>query len=51
MDTRFWGPDGWLLLHSIAQNYPSNPTKEDKYTYKHFFNSLKHVLPCIYCRR
>ena len=51
MDTRFWGPDGWLLLHSIAQNYPNNPTKDDKETYSYFFNSLKYVLPCIYCRR
>lgn len=51
MDTRFWGPDGWLLLHSIAENYPNNPSKEDKLNYKFFFNSLQFVLPCIYCRR
>lgn len=51
MDTRFWGPDGWKLLHSVVENYPSRPTKVEKDTYKIFINSLKYVLPCIYCRR
>ena len=51
MDTRFWGPDGWKLLHSVVERYPSRPTATDKETYKIFMNSLKHVLPCIYCRR
>ncbi len=51
MDTTFWGPDGWKLLHSIAINYPSKPNNTIKNTYKLFFNSLKYVLPCIYCRR
>uniref|UniRef100_A0A6C0JF30 thiol oxidase n=1 Tax=viral metagenome TaxID=1070528 RepID=A0A6C0JF30_9ZZZZ len=50
MDTRFWGPDGWKLLHSITANYPNNPTKIDKENYKIFFESIQHVLPCIYCR-
>ena len=50
MDTRFWGPDGWKLLHSIVEGYPSKPTKKDKTNYRIFFNSLIYVLPCIYCR-
>ena len=50
MDTRFWGPDGWRLLHSIARGYPAKPTREEKDMYRLFFNSLKYVLPCIYCR-
>lgn len=50
MDTRFWGPDGWKLLHMVAQNYPEHPTKIEQNTYKIFFESLQHVLPCIYCR-
>ena len=37
MDTRFWGPDGWKLLHSIVEGYPSRPTPENKATYKNFF--------------
>jgi hypothetical protein len=50
MDTRFWGPDGWKLLHSIPHNYPETPTKDDKNTYAIFFESIKYILPCIYCR-
>lgn len=51
MDTRFWGPDGWKLLHSIVENYPDYPSINEKKIYSIFFNSIKHVLPCIYCRR
>lgn len=47
MDTSFWGRDGWKLLHTIAYHY--NEEYESKY--RMFFNSIKHVLPCIYCRR
>ena len=50
MDTRFWGPDGWKLLHSIAYKFPKNPNQKTKKIYSKFFNSLQHVLPCIYCR-
>jgi len=57
MDTRFWGRDGWKLLHSIAYSYNEviNKVNEDKETdvkyYKTFFKSIQYVLPCIYCRR
>lgn len=50
MDTRFWGPDGWRLLHSVARGYPDSPTNQDRLLYKAFYNSLKYILPCIYCR-
>ena len=50
MDTKFWGPDGWKLLHSIVRNYPPNPSKKISDIYRHFFNSIPSVLPCIYCR-
>jgi len=60
MDTRFWGRDGWKLLHSIAYSYNKvinevmNDVINDKDIYKHyktFFKSIQYVLPCIYCRR
>lgn len=50
MDTRFWGPDGWKLLHSIAEKYPLHPTENDKDVYYTFFDTLQYILPCIYCR-
>jgi len=49
MDTRYWGPSGWRLLHLITFAYPTpNPTQR-----KHlaaFFGALPYVLPCKYCR-
>jgi len=42
MDTRFWGPSGWRLLHLIAVA-PTRSTHA-------FFELLPYVLPCKYCR-
>ena len=50
MQTRVWGPAGWLFLHSIAQNYPWKPTDEQKEWYYDFFKLVGNVLPCRYCR-
>jgi hypothetical protein len=50
MQTRVWGPAGWLFLHSIAQNYPWRPTNEQKNNYLSFFKLIGKVLPCRYCR-
>lgn len=43
MDTRFWGPSGWCLLHLIAAAPPTKQVKE-------WFELLEFVLPCKYCR-
>jgi len=45
MDTRFWGPSGWQLLHLIAASPVENPV--DVYDW---FHLLEFVLPCKYCR-
>jgi len=50
MQTRVWGPAGWLFLHSIAQNYPWKPTVEQQKNYLNFFTLIGNVLPCRYCR-
>ena len=50
MQTRVWGPAGWVFLHCIAQNYPQEPTNEQKENYKSFFRLVGQVLPCRYCR-
>ena len=47
MDTRFWGPPGWKLLHQIAYQYPENPTPEDKLNYGIFYSNLGNVLPIL----
>ena len=51
MQTRVWGPAGWLFLHSVAQNYPWSPTEQKKEEYLHFFRLVGKVLPCKYCRQ
>lgn len=51
MQTSKWGPDGWRLMHSIANNYSGsdqNPAQQDLYW--HFYQSLASILPCIYCQ-
>ena len=50
MQTRVWGPAGWLFLHCIAQNYPWDPTPKKKREYLQFFKMVGKVLPCRYCR-
>ena len=50
MLTSVWGPSLWHYLHTMSFNYPNKPTSDDKKNYKKFVFSLKHVLPCKYCR-
>ena len=46
MDTRFWGPSGWRLLHTITFAY----MPYEKTAMREFFQMLPYVLPCKYCR-
>ena len=50
MQTSKWGHPGWEFLHSIAHNYPLNPTVQDRVNYKLFYEHLQNMLPCRYCR-
>lgn len=50
MDTRFWGPDGWLLLHSITYFLPNTLKQNDKQNICDFFEITSKILPCKYCR-
>ena len=46
MDTRYWGPSGWRLLHLISFG-----TKAARADLCAFFEVLPYVLPCRYCRK
>jgi len=46
MDTKFWGPSGWKLLHLITFTYEPSHSKE----VGKFFELLPFVLPCKFCR-
>ena len=50
MDTKFWGPSGWKLLHTITECFPMKPSLQQKADITTFFNVLGEVLPCKYCR-
>lgn len=45
MDTKYWGPSGWRLLHLITFTY--EPTNK---AVARLFRSLPFVLPCKFCR-
>ena len=46
MDTKFWGPSGWKLLHLITFTYEPSQSK----AVGKFFELLPFVLPCKFCR-
>lgn len=50
MITTVWGPAWWHCLHTMSFNYPVVPTRREKKYYRHFIQSLVHVLPCGKCR-
>lgn len=58
MDTKKgFGPAGWKFLFCIAANYPVTIDSRNKHHlalqkhYCSFFEMLKFMLPCVYCRR
>lgn len=53
MDTRFWGPSGWKLLHLITFDYERRKdirSEGEPAAYRAFFETLPYVLPCKFCR-
>ena len=48
MDTRFWGPSGWKLLHLVAAEPAGN--KNRAAAILEWMHLLEYVLPCKYCR-
>jgi len=48
MDTRFWGPSGWKLLHLVTFDYEYSA--ESASSFANFFETIPYILPCKYCR-
>ena len=46
MDTRYWGPSAWRLLHLIS--FAAKPSNLKKVSA--FFSTIPYILPCKYCR-
>ncbi len=51
MNQNIWGSHLWFSLHTMSFNYPLEPTKEDKESYKRFFVNLRDVIPCSVCKK
>ena len=51
MNQNVWGKCGWVLIHTIAINYPNKPSDSEKNNIIKFFTILGDVLPCRYCRQ
>ena len=51
MDPSIWGPSLWNSLHLITLNYPEKPSFAVRKQYYDFFNNLRYMIPCIYCRK
>lgn len=49
MDTRFWGPSGWKLLHLISLD-DSCALEERAWGIARFLETIPYILPCKYCR-
>lgn len=56
MQTSKWGPSSWHTFFIYSRNYPEkyNPLNSEhriiRYYTKNFYESLKFILPCKYCR-
>ena len=49
MKPNVWGKHIWYMIHSIAMDYPEQPTSEDKRDFQVFFENLHTVIPCYKC--
>lgn len=50
MATKFWGPLGWMTLHSISSIYPENPTTEERLILEKFVDMYRETITCIHCK-
>lgn len=50
MATKFWGPLGWMTLHSISAIYPENPTPEERSILETFVECFRECITCPYCK-
>jgi len=48
--TKFWGPLGWMTLHSISVIYPETPSVEEKAILRTFMELFRDTITCQYCK-
>jgi hypothetical protein len=47
--TAFWGPLGWMTLHSISVCYPTEPSLVDKKILDEFMEAFRMTITCSIC--
>lgn len=47
--TKYWGPLGWMTLHSIAACYPDTPSPYEKELILRWFNLFRDTIVCPSC--
>lgn len=45
MDPEIWGPHYWFFLHSVAFNYPRNPTAVDRKIHYRLIHHFSEFIP------
>jgi len=50
MATKFWGPLGWMTLHSISAIYPDNPTQQEKALLNEYMEAFRECITCPHCK-
>lgn len=50
MATKFWGPLGWMTLHSISSIYPETPTHEERLLLEKFIDMFRETITCVHCK-
>lgn len=48
-DKALLGRNSWLLLHTMAANYPEEPTEEERLHASQFITALSRLYPCAHC--
>lgn len=50
MGTKFWGPLGWMTLHSVSSIYPEKPTSEERLILEKFVEMFRETITCVHCK-
>lgn len=51
VNPKIWGRSMWVVLRSVAYDYPEYPTEYDKQRMFWFLQSLPEIIPCWDCRK
>jgi len=50
MATKYWGPLGWMTLHSVSLIYPDTPTAEERAIMDKFIRLFAETISCPTCK-